>query len=165
MVARSSWLLDAVRGGVGGLVGTLLMDLVTTGLLEGQSAESKRQEDAARPNGKSSVANLVDRIDAQYGLKLDDRQLAAAAQVVHFGLGVVPGAAYGVLRRRVPLLGAGRGLLYGLALWAVNDEYLNTTFGLAGPVEAYPPEAHWRGLVGHVVLGAATDTVIDAFAN
>ena len=47
-----------------------------------------------------------------------------------------------------------------MAVWAVNDEYLNTRLGLAGPFAAYPIETHFRGLVGHVVLGVATDTGI-----
>jgi hypothetical protein len=152
---------DATRGGVGGLVGTWLMDLVTTGLLEGQSSASKRREEAARPNGKSSVENLVDRVDASLGLGLGESQRASAAQAIHFGLGVLPGALYGVLRHRVPLLGARRGLVFGALLWAVNDEYLNSRLGLAGPFEAYPPETHWRGLVGHVVVGMTTDAMID----
>ena len=162
---RHSWLADAVRGGLGGFVATWLMDLVTTGMLEGQSEESKRREQDAQPNGKSSVANLVDRVETRLGLELDEGQRAVAAQVVHFGLGVAPGALYAVLRRRVPLLGAGRGLLYGVGLWAVNDEYLNSKLGLAGPFDAYPPETHWRGFVGHAVLGAATDTVIEALGS
>jgi hypothetical protein len=160
-----SWAADAIRGGLGGLVGTWLMDLVTTGLLEGQSEDSKRREEAARPNRKSSVENLVDRIDVGLDLRLTDSGRAAAAQVIHFGLGVVPGALYAVLRRRMPFLGAGRGVMFGTLLWALDDEYLNTALGLAGPFEAYPAEAHFRGLVGHVVLGATTEAVIDVLGG
>ncbi len=76
-------------------------------------------------------------------------------------LGVVPGALYGALRRRVPLLGAGRGLMYGMLLFVGNDEVMNTELGLAGPYSAYPAAAHLRGLVGHAVLGVATDTGLD----
>ena len=83
---RTSLLAAALRGGIGGLVGTWLMDLVTTGLLEAQSEESKRQEDAARPNGKSSVANLVDRAILQqhfHDIKANlNRWIAQQVQVV-----------------------------------------------------------------------------------
>jgi hypothetical protein len=155
------WWGNAVRGALAGAAATWLMDLVTSGLLEGQSEETTRREMAAQPNGKGSVANLVDRIDAAWGLELDDRQRSMAAQAIHYGLGIIPGAAYGVLRNRVPILRSGRGLAYGILLWAVNDEYLNTKLGLAGPFGAYPLETHWRGLVGHAVLGVATDTGLD----
>ena len=80
-------------------------------------------------------------------------------QAVHFGLGVVPGALYATMRR-APFGGATRGIALGLLLWALNDEYLNTRLGLAGPYDAYPPETHLRGLVGHLALGVTTDMTI-----
>ena len=81
-------------------------------------------------------------------------------QVVHYGLGVGPAVLYALLRRRVPLLGAGRGVVYGLLLFGINDELLNTALGFAGPPDAYPASAHVRGLVGHVTLGVATDLAL-----
>ena len=80
-------------------------------------------------------------------------------------LGIVPGAAYGVLRRRVPLVGAARGLVFGAILWAVNDEYAATALGIAAPPDAYPVETHARGLVGHLVLGGSIDTVVDVLGG
>lgn len=154
-------LADLLRGALAGTAATWLMDLVTTALLQGQAAEVTAREEAARPNGKHAVENFVDRLQAELSLTLDERQRAIAVQVVHYGLGAAPGALYALLRRRLPLVGAGRGLLYGVALWAVNDEYLNTALGLAGPPDAYPLETHWRGLVGHAVLGVATDVGVD----
>jgi hypothetical protein len=159
--ARSAWWVDAARGAVSGAVATWVMDLATTGLFEAQSADVTAREEAARPNGRSSVGNLIARVEAMTGFELDDRQRALVEQAVHYGLGVFPGAVYGILRDRVPLVGAGRGLLYGLTLFVVNDEYLNTRLGLAGPYGDYPIETHWRGLVGHAVLGVTTDTGID----
>ncbi len=159
--ARTSWWADALRGAIAGACATWLMDLVTTGVAAGQSEESKRRESAARPNGRSTVANLVDRLGSATGVEIPGDQRPFVSELVHYGLGVVPGAAYGVLRSRVPLVGACRGVAYGALLWAANDEYLNTRLGLAGPLDAYPLETHWRGLVGHVVLGAATDSAID----
>lgn len=85
------------------------------------------------------MANVVDHIKAAYDLSLDEVQRSIALQAIRFGLGIIPGALYGVL----------------------NDEYLNTRLGLSGPFEAYPLATHWRGLVGHAVLAVATDTGID----
>ncbi len=51
------------------------MDLVTTGLMQGQSEETKQREEAARPNGKGSVENPVDRLENTYGLSVDQTQL------------------------------------------------------------------------------------------
>jgi hypothetical protein len=156
-MTRHRWWVDAARGAVAGGVATWLMDLVTTGLLDAQPKRVTAREEAAQPNGKSSVGNLVDRIQASLGVRLGAARRRTVEQAIHYGLGVVPGAVYGVLRPRVPALGAARGLLFGLALFAVNDELLNTKLGLAGPISAYPAETHFRGLVGHAVLGATTD--------
>ena len=68
------------------------------------------------------------------------------------GCGAVPGALYAVARH-VPVVRALNGVGYGLALFVANDELLNTRLGFAGPARAYPPETHFRGLAGHVVLG------------
>jgi hypothetical protein len=150
-----------VRGAIAGAVGTWFMDLTTTGFMETQSRGVAAREKAARPHGKSSVENLVDRIEGLSGLQFDARQRAMLTQAVHYGLGVMPGAIYVAMRRHVPFVGAGGGLLYGAALFLANDEWLNARLGLSGPPQAYPFETHVRGLVGHLVLGAVTDSVAD----
>ena len=153
-------LIDAARGALAGTAAVWLMDLVTTALLDRQSAEVTEREEAARPNEQPALVNLVDRLEEQSGVRLSSEQRESFTQVLHYALGVVPGALYGVFRKRLPFVGAGNGLLYGVTVWAINDEYVNRALGLAGPVSAYPAETHWRGLVGHFVLGVATDTGI-----
>ncbi len=165
MSSRTTWWGDAVRGAIAGGVATWLMDKATTGLQQAESKPASERESAARPNGQSSVANLVDRLDERLSLELDPPTKSRLSEIVHYGLGVLPGALYGVLRRRVPLVGAARGLAFGVVLWALNDEWANTTLGLSGPVRAYPLETHLRGAVGHLVLGGATDTTLDVLGG
>jgi hypothetical protein len=156
---------DALRGALAGAAATWLMDLVTTGMYEAQPREVTEREAAARPNGKSSVTNLVDRVEAKTGLTIPAAKRPRLEQAIHYALGVLPGALYGMLRRYVPVARLGRGLAYGTALFIVNDEFLNMKLGLAGPVEAYPPETHLRGFAGHAVLGVATETGIQALGG
>lgn len=158
---RPSIVGGAIRGAIAGAIGTWVMDQVTTGLYQAQSESDTQREEAARPNGQSSVANMLDRVEETTGLRLSGGARPTVEQLVHYGLGTVPGAIYGALRSRVPLLGAGRGVLYGLALFGANDEALNTELGFAGPYDAYPWSSHWRGLVGHAILGLTTDTTLD----
>jgi uncharacterized membrane protein YagU involved in acid resistance len=153
-------LRDALRGALAGAAATWLMDQVTTGLYEAQPPEVTKLEAAGRPNGKSSVANLVDRVESAAGFTVAARRRPAIEFAIHYALGIVPGAIYGVVRRYLPFARLGRGLAFGLALFAVNDEFMNTKLGLAGPVNAYPPETHLRGLAGHAVLGVGTETGI-----
>jgi hypothetical protein len=165
MSGQTTWLGDAVRGAIAGGAAVWLMDQVTTSMLQRQSEETTRREEAARPHGKPSAENLVDLVAERWHLDLDETARARATQAVHYGLGVVPGAIYGAARGRVPGIGLGRGLGYGLALFAINDELANTALGLAGPPADYPPETHLRGAVGHLVLGAVTDTGIDVLGG
>lgn len=152
---------DALRGAVAGAAAVWLMDLVTTAMLDRQSSDVTRREEAAQPGGKPAVDNLVARLEAEYDVTLADDQRDALIQLIHYGLGVFPGAVYGALRGRIPFVDFGNGVLYGIALFAINDEYLNWRLGLSGEFGAYPMETHWRGLIGHIVLGMATDTGIE----
>jgi hypothetical protein len=151
---------DAIRGALAGAAATWLMDLVTTRMYEAQPAGVTRREEAAQPNGRSSVANMVDRFESTTGLTIPSTRRAAVENAVHYALGAVPGAFYGVLRRRLPLANAAKGAAYGMAVFALNDEYLNTRLGLAGPFSAYPAQTHLRGLAGHAALGIGTETGI-----
>jgi hypothetical protein len=164
-VSTRSLIADATRGAIAGGVATWFMDLVTTALYEAQSEETNARERAARAHGKGSVDNMLERFESVTGISVPDDLRPAALQALHYGLGIGPGAVYGVLRNRLPLVGAGRGILFGLTLFAINDEFMNTALGLAGPPGAYPLETHWRGLVGHVVLGVATDAGVSVLGG
>jgi hypothetical protein len=159
-----SLIRDAVRGALAGAAATWAMDQVTTVMLALQAPEVTAEEEAARANGKSSVTNLVDRVEAETGLVISAKQRPLVEQAVHYALGAVPGALYGIARH-VPGVRAGNGLLFGLGLFAANDEYLNTKLGLASSPTAYPPETHVRGLAGHAVLGVATETGIQVLGG
>ncbi len=156
-MARGSWLGDAIAGGIAGGAATWLMDQATSSLLAAQPKSVTDREEAVQPHGRSAVENMVAAADDQLGLGMDKQARTQAASVAHYALGVVPGAVYGVLRRRVPVIGAANGLLFGTLLWAVNDEYLNSALGFAAPADAYPTQTHWRGFIGHAVLGMTTD--------
>lgn len=160
-VKRHSVIGGLISGALAGAIGTWAMDLVTTGVQQSQSKADAKLEKAAQPNGKSSIDNLLDLIEARAGMPVSDDVRPMVLQGLHYALGVGPGALYGVLRDRVPLLAAGRGLVFGAVLWALNDEYLNTALGLAAPPDAYPASTHLRGLIGHLALGATIDTALD----
>ncbi len=160
MSGRGSWFGDAIAGGAAGAVATWVMDLATTGFLQQQPDAASEQEREVQPNDRSSVGNIVARLDDALGLDLDEGGRATASTVVHYGLGAVPGAIYGILRGRLPGARLGNGLGYGLVLWAVNDELLNSALGLSAAPAEYPADTHWRGLVGHVVLGLVTDSML-----
>jgi hypothetical protein len=153
--------LDAAKGAIAGAVGVWLMDQVTWGMYLREDPQALRREQEARVRGKDVAHVAAEKVAGAIGLERPSAQPHPAGLAVHYTLGVVPGALYAPLGRRVKTLGAGRGLLYGLGLTIVNDEILAPVFGLASGPTHYPWQAHARGLVGHLVLGAATDTVLD----
>ena len=151
---------DALRCAVAGAAATWLMDRLTTGMLQLQEPAVTAREEAAQANGKSSVANLVDRFEAGTGVAVPAERRPMVESAVHYLLGIVPGAIYGVVRRRIPFMRIANGLGFGMAIFAANDEYANTALRLSGPPTAYPLQTHFRGLAGHAVLGVATETGI-----
>ena len=68
------------------------MDLVTTGVQSTQSPTDAEREAAARPNGRSSVGNLVAMTTDRLGIELDEASSGRVAEAVHYLLGIVPGA-------------------------------------------------------------------------
>ena len=81
---------------------------------------------------------------------------------MHHGLGMAWGPVYCLLRRRFGMRPLAAGLAAGAALSLVVDEGLTPALGLSAPNRAYPPATHLRGLVAHLVWGAAAALAAEA---
>ncbi len=154
-------LVDLALGAAAGLAATWVMNQATTFLYEREDPEAREREDAAR-GGKTAYGIAAEKAAGALGIRLSPAVRKKLGTGIHWALGAGGGAAYGVLRRRVPLLDAGQGLAYGAAFFAVMDEGANTALGLTPPPRAFPWQAHARGLAGHLVYGVVTDTLLDA---
>ena len=124
-----------------------------------EDPQARRQTQTVRPGGRDPAHLMAGMAANAVGGELAPPQPHLAGVAVHYALGIGPGALYGALRNRVPGLGAGRGLLYGLGLFLVQDEAINAVTGLAADPRRYPWQAHARGLIAHLALGLVTDTV------
>lgn len=153
---------DAIKGALAGGAAVWLMDQVGWFFYRREDPKTIRKETKARVKGMDPAHVAVNKLAGAVGIKLARKQPNRAGIAFHYALGVVPGALYGPLRHRVPALGAGRGVAYGLGLFLMNDELLNPLLGLASGPTAYPWQAHARGLVSHLVLGVATDAGMKA---
>lgn len=153
-------LLDAAIGAVAGALGVWAMDRLDWFMFEHEDPQARQQTQQARPGGMDPAHVAANKIAEAVGTTLAPRHPHPAGMAVHYSLGVGPGALYSVLQDRVPYLDAGRGTLWGLALFAAQDEVLNAVTGLSGNPEDYPWQAHGRGLIAHLVYGVVTDTAI-----
>lgn len=153
--------LDAVKGGAAGALATVLMTRVTTFMYEREDQAARKREDAVRGD-KSSFATAATRLFGLFGRKLGNEQAEKVGSALHWGLAVGGGALFGVLRRRVPALDAGAGLLFGTLFFLVMDEGVNSAFGFTPPPQAFPWQAHARGLVGHLAYGLGTGVQLRA---
>lgn len=156
----------AIKGAIAGAAAVWLMDRVTWALYKGpdpaaESEEAHQNEKEAQVEGKYAAQAAVAQASRAVGIEMSEDGNYRSGQIVHYAMGIAPGILYGIFRDRIPVLRSGRGLLYGAGLFALVDEVVVPALGAASPPMAYPKEAHVRGLIGHLVLGAATDTVLD----
>lgn len=149
-------LRDAVVGGIGGVLGTYVMGHITTILYRFEREDRKRREEALRSEPPYQVmAEWMAK--GVFRRELDPQTRKRAGMALHWGYGIAWGAAYGVLRKRVPVLSRAGGLPFALTFALIGDEGLNTVFGLTPPPQRFPWEAHARGLAGHVAFTATAE--------
>lgn len=154
-------LSKAMMGAVAGGIATWVMDRVDWFMFDHEDREAHRQTIAVRPGGMDPAHVTVNKMAEAMGTELSPKQPHPAGIAMHYALGIGPAALYGALRERYPVMAAGRGSLFGLGVFLVNDEGLNTLTGSGADPRAYPWQAHARGLISHLVYGIATDLALN----
>src|SRR5205085_6470262 len=130
-------------------------------LYEREPKPVRDAEDEAR-GGRTAYETAAQKAAGLAGAELSKEQRESYGTAIHWALGIGAGAAYGVLRDRLPDAGLARGLLFGAAFWLLVDECANAALGLTpGPTE-FPWQTHARGLAGHLAFGATADAVLAA---
>lgn len=158
---RDSLAADLIKGVVAGAAATWVMERVTTYMYEHENRDARRLEDEVR-HGKHAFAVAAEKTSKLTGVHLSKEQQEKVGMAYHWGLGLGAGALYAAVRRRVDWVDRGQGLAFGLMFFLLVDEAMNTALGLTPPPQAYPWQAHARGLAGHLVCGVVADTALDA---
>jgi len=151
---------DLVKGAIAGALGVWIMDQVDWFMVEHENPDAWRRTQAVRPNGQDPAHNMAGMVASAAGVQAPG-QPHPAGVAVHYAVGMGPAAAYSVARRHLPGGVMSRGLLLGLGMFLVEDEIINTVTGAAADPRQYPWQAHARGLVSHLVLGVATEAVLN----
>ncbi len=147
---------DLVKGAIAGAVATFVMSKVTNLMYDHEFPRARRREDAVR-GGRSADEAAAERAASSVGMHLDRQDRRQYGAAIHWATGIGAGAVYAVLRRRFHFLGGMGGTAFGTAFWTFLDEGLVPALGLTPGPNAFPWQAHARGLVGHVTFGTITD--------
>jgi hypothetical protein len=151
---------DILKGAVAGAAATWLMGQATTWMYEHEDAKARRREDEARGD-RSAYETAAEKAAGFAGVELSKEQRGQAGLAIHWALGIGAGVVYALLRRRAPAVRAANGLAFGTGFYLVVDEVLNPVLGLTPGPEAFPWQAHARGLGGHLAFGATTELVLE----
>jgi putative membrane protein len=152
-------------GMIGGLVATWVLDMYHQGTLEATRRTenavgtgpvlSRHQEERMRDQQRAHV-ETADRIaKSTIGKRLSRAQRRDAAPVVHYAIGALAGAAYGVAAELIPAVRAGYGTGFASILFMGGSQSLLPGFGF-GPEKS--AAGHGDGLSGHLVYGATLET-------
>lgn len=155
-----SLLGDLVLGAAAGGLALMALDKVDWAIWNRLPASSRARTIAVRPGGRDPAHEMAHRLAELCPEHPTAAQVNKAGDVIHVLLGLSPAMIYAVLRSRVPGVAAGRGALFGAALFLIQDEGLNTVMKFGAPPRDYPWADHARGLVAHVTYGVALDAVL-----
>lgn len=151
---------DIVKGALAGAAATWLMTQATTWMYEQEPDEAKQRENEARSD-RSAYEVAAEKAAAVAGMELSQEQRGQAGLAIHWATGIGAGIVYALLRRRAPAVRAANGLAFGTGFYVVVDEILNPVLGLTPGPQAFPWQAHARGLGGHLAFGATTELVLE----
>ncbi|HVV17256.1 MAG TPA: DUF1440 domain-containing protein [Polyangia bacterium] len=153
---KSGIATDLALGIAAGAGAGWLMTRATT-MVYGHESRAVRDRESAARGGKTASEIAAEKLARLMRVQLEPEQSEKAGRAVHWSIALGAGATYAVLRRRVRWVGRGGGLLFGTLFFLFGDELMNTALGLTPGPRAFPWQAHARGLIGHLVYGAATD--------
>ncbi|WP_081996194.1 DUF1440 domain-containing protein [Croceibacterium mercuriale] len=151
--------LDDMRGTAGGLVAGLAaswtMDRFQTAVIPLFQPSGPQHGD--KTPAPEKAANAVARLVS--GHDVDKRERPAAGSAVHYLVGGLSGAAYGLLAERYRPASMGGGALFGIASATLIDQIAVPLTGLARPPWQYSLRTHVYAYVSHVVFGMVTEAV------
>ncbi len=161
---RGNTAADVTIGALAGAVGVWVLDRVDWFLYNRESAETQARTRAARPYGLDPAHNVARLAAHAMGRRFPGQPNYPAAHptglAVHYGIGMAPATLYAAFGGAGERFRPERGLLFGFALWLLQDEAANAALGLSGDPRSYPWQDHARGLAAHLAYGVAVDGAV-----
>ncbi len=153
-----------LAGAIGGIVGSLAMDLVQRAAHEMFGVPITPRVDGHPEKGPdffhdSAAMKLGNRISRRVtGRRLGRKQKRIVEPMVHYVFGAISGAVYGAVAEYVPEVAAARGIPFGAAFY-LADEIGMPLLDLSGHPFEYPLWRHLNALGTHCLYGYANETV------
>lgn len=157
--------IKVLAGAAAGAFGVWALDRIDWFMWNHEDARARAQTTAVRPGGEPPAQALVTKLEKASGHALSPEAHETTAQVVHYSIGIAPAIGYALVRDKMPVQGVAGGALYGLGLFLMQDEVMNTVTGLGAKPQSYPWQAHARGFVAHAVYGVATEVALSLLDN
>jgi hypothetical protein len=154
----TSLVRSAIKGAVGGALGTLAMDLVWyRRFRRGGGAqpfiEWETSDGTQGYEGAGAPARTAKAVGELIGVELPDSSARMANNFVHWATGIAWGKGHGVAARVVgttnPLLGVGTAVVAWAASYAVLPK-----LGVYKQITEYDSDVLWQDLSAHLVYGA-----------
>ena len=143
--------IDVAAGLIGGLAGSLAMNLFQASLAKVEDGAPNQHESQKDEPATAKTADAVSR--TVLGHSLSKQQKAQAEPWVHYLFGGLTGAAYGAAASAWPQTETGAGTVYGSAVWLFADEIGVPAAGLAKPPQEVALSTHLMALASHLVYG------------
>lgn len=158
---RSLW-KGIAAGALGGLVASFAMNQFQAALSAASQAVSKDGGEGGESSQGSEDATVkTARVISEKVLDepLPDSEKQTAGSAVHYAFGTAVGALYGGCSAVLPFVSAGRGMLYGTAVFVLADEIGVPAAGLSPPPTETPGSSHAKAFASHCVYGFVTDLI------
>lgn len=151
-----------VAGVAGGLLASFLMEQFqafwswTSEELKSNDAKESEKDDAEEPATIKTAQAISQSLTGQ---KIPKKNRPAAGEAVHYAMGAMSGAVYGVAAELIPFATAGEGLAFGASVWMAADNAIVPALGLGSSPTKTPASTHIYALASHLVYGVATEAV------
>ncbi len=167
-MANTSPLKGFLSGALGGLLGTLALDLFKQTLEKSTRAAAntlERDPTLARQQARQTINYHVAHAEtsrtltrAATGSDLTQQQRAVATPLTHYAFGALCAGVYGILAEYHPNLTFGHGTAFGTSLFLASNEVALPMLGLLPAATETPGILHVEGLASHALYGAITES-------
>ena len=161
---KRSVLADVAVGLLAGLVATQVTNLAQRPLKWATPESVDQHEKKVRPGASSSLV-AAQKLAHTLDVSPSEREEKAWGTVIHFATGIGWGPVYGLLRRYGGLRPVSAALASGVGMSLVLDEGLVPALGLSAPNQHYLTFTRARGLIAHLVYGAAVALTAEGLAR